>query len=121
MLVHKPFLTIFTGLCVFGVVCFYIIICLQGRAKKVSASEIRTRAIARARRRKEFLEKKAAEESQRRIDFKELAVEKSRIQTGLKKRMNNGVQNVEASETESDETDDSQAWSGSGGDSETGR
>ena len=113
MIVHKPILSMTAGLCVVGVMCFYIVICWQGDTNKLSPAEIRTRKIARTRRRKEEMEKRAAEDTRRRIDAKEMAVAKARDEMGVRRRRNrdveldtvqNGTDGGSGTETES-ETD----------------
>lgn len=127
MLVHRPFLSLLTGLCMMGVMCFYVVICWQNRVNKPSAAEIRTKKIARARRKKEELERRDSEATRRRIVAKELAVAKSRDEMGLKRRNKTDmVQNGTAGGNGTDsgsggETEDSDTQSGSEEDSQTER
>lgn len=125
MFVHRPFLSILTGLCVIGVVCFYIIVCWQSYSNKPSAAEVRTRKAARARKRKEELAKREEEAIRRRIEAKEIAVAKSRDGMRLKRRGNNSesevIQNGIDSDSASEETGDSDINSASGEDSQAER
>ena len=75
-----------TGFCVLGVVFFYLVICWQGRSNRPSSTELRAKKALRAKRRKEEMAKKEADNAQRRIEAKEAAVIKSRNSARLKQR-----------------------------------
>ena len=86
MIVHKPYLTITTGLSVLGALCFYSMVCWQGRSNRPSVGEFRAKKVIRAKRRKEEMAKREAEDARRRIEAKEAAVLKSRDSMHLKQR-----------------------------------
>lgn len=119
MFIHRPLLSLLTGLCMIGVVCFYITICWQSHRNKPSAAEIKIRKVARARKRKEELEKREAETTRQRIEAKELAVAKSRDKVKLKRRdknaeleeVQNGTENGSDDETGSSDAQDTQSGS----------
>lgn len=109
MIVHKPYLSMFTGLCVLGVICFYTTVCWQNRSNRLSAAEIRTKRAIRAQRKKEELAKRELEAAQRRVEAKEIAVMKVRDSSTLRKREGKG--NPIKEDTESEGNDNSQSGS----------
>ena len=109
MIAHRPYLSILTGMCVLGVVLFYVVICCQSNANRPSAAEIRSRKAARAKRRKEMLAKREEEATQRRIAEREMAVRKMRDSTKLRNRdckenedIKDGITSSSASELDSE-------------------
>ena len=86
MIVHKPYLSMITGFCVLGAICFYVVICWQGRSNRPSSAELQAKRALRAKRKKEEKEKKEAEDARRRIEAKAAAVAKTRDSIQLKQR-----------------------------------
>ena len=86
MIVHRPYLSIIAGFCLLSVVCFYMVVCWQGHSNRPSSAELQAKRAIRAKRRKEEMAKRDAENARRRIEAKEVAVIKSRDSMRLKQR-----------------------------------
>ena len=88
-----------------GVICFYLVVCFQSRSNRPSATEVKLRKAARARRKREELAKREAEATRRRIEAKEVAISKLRDTVVLKKRKN--LPNGRDGNEDSDATEES--------------
>lgn len=109
MTVHRPYLSILTGCCMLGVICFYVMVCWQNHSNAPSAAEIKIRKAARTRKRKEELAKREAEATRKRIEAKELSVANSRDAMVLRKR-NKSDDTINPTESEGSYTQSSSEY-----------